>query len=415
MTTFPAQIDNNITLPLVEDNLTPITGEVVNRLRNAIIAVEAELGVKPSGTYTTVKARLDAIENSIANFQINGLGGDVVGTLLNTTVIKFQNRPFSSQAPHVSDVIAWNGIAWVPTALDNITINVLPTTVVLPSDINFLSGDGYSNSSTPTRIGARVIDTALYPATYPDGRTRTMTFRADLEVTNGSTDGYVQIKDTTHNIVIINSLLHTRSTSSIELSAIITSGPDDGYIIDTCCDSTMYEVQIFILNGGGGDQVICRNARIEIIYSSPINVSALVPLALPVDLQFVCGTILNGFTTPAGIGGRLIDMSKLPPALPDGRVRSVKFTADIEVSAPGVDGYIQLFDTTNNVLITNSKIHFTNTIISEVITPNLVIGSSNGNIRSDASTRYEVQIWKVSGSPADRVICNNARVTVVYT
>lgn len=414
MTKYPASIDTNITLPLVADNSTPVQGDTVNRLRNAIVALEAELGVKPSGVYTTVRARLDAIEASINSLLISGVSGDVTGGLATTKVVGFGGRPFSDQQPSVNQVISWNGIAWIPSTLSNIVLNVLPTSVLLPTDVEFLSGDGYSAFSSPTRVGSRGIDLQLYPLVWPDGRTRTMKFIADLEVTNPATDGYVQLKDITHNAIIFNSLLTTDSVSSVELSAIIEGGDTDGYMRTDCCDLTIYEVQIYVTGGNGTtDQVICRNARIEFTYSAPILVTALVPLALPTDLNFVCGTQLNGFTTPAGIGGRNIDMAKFPLALPDNRIRTARFHADIEVSAPGIDGYIQLFDTTHNVLVTGTQFQFNNTISNEQSVV-LSVGSNNGNIRNDVITRYEVRIWKVSGSPTDRVICNNARVTMTY-
>lgn len=61
-TQYPASIDNNTTLPLVNNNITPFSEEIINNLRNAIVAVEAELGVKPSGIYSTVRNRLDYLE-----------------------------------------------------------------------------------------------------------------------------------------------------------------------------------------------------------------------------------------------------------------------------------------------------------------------------------------------------------------
>lgn len=413
MTKYPASIDTIVTLPLVIDNNTPVRGETVNRLRNAIVALEAELGVKPSGVYTTVRARLDALDAAINALQVSGVNGDVVGGLSTTKVVGLGNRPFSDAAPTVNQVISWNGIAWVPQTLENIVLNVLPTSVLLPSDITFLAGDGYSNSSAPFRIGARIVDLNQYPATWPDGRIRTLTFKIDLETTNVSTVANAQIKDITHNVVIFNSLVTTSSLSSVELSAVLPAGDTDGYMREDCCDLTMYEAQIFITGGLPADQVICRNARIEVTYTDPILVTALLPIALPVDLNFLAGLNINGFTTPAGMGGRKIDMSKFPISLPDGRIRTVKFYADTEVSAPGVDGYVDLFDVDHNVVVTNTFFHFTNTIAAEV-SGTMIVGTLAGHIRTDSVTRYELRMWKVSGAPTDRVICNNARITITY-
>lgn len=413
MTKYPAQIDTIVTLPHVTDNSTPVQGETVNRLRDAIVAIEAELGIKPSGTFTTVRARLDDMDARITAIQINDLGGDLSGTLDDALVVGLQGRPLADNAPTVNQVIAWSGIAWVPQTLENIVVNVLPTNILLPNEIVFLSGDGYASTSNPTRIGARAIDMNLYPSSWPDGRVRTLRFKANLEVTNASATGYIRIKDVTHNVIIVNSILSTSSISPVELSAVIQSGTIDGYLREDCCDLTMYEAQIYIENGGITDQVICRNARIEVTYSDPILISALAPIALPTDISFVAGTTLNGFVTPAGVGGRFVDMSLFPLTLPDGRARTVKFMADVEITQPTTDGYVQLFDTTHNVAITGATFHFTNTIVAEqsVI---LAVGNANGQLRGDAPTRYEVRLWKTSGSVTDRAICNNARIQITY-
>lgn len=61
-TQYPTQLDNNSTLPAFVDLKTPVRAEEGNRLREAILAIQGELGILPSGTYTTVRARLDALE-----------------------------------------------------------------------------------------------------------------------------------------------------------------------------------------------------------------------------------------------------------------------------------------------------------------------------------------------------------------
>ena len=58
---YPNSIDSTTELPISTNLVTPVSAEVVNRLRSAIIAIEQELGVNPSGEYSTVKSRLDAI------------------------------------------------------------------------------------------------------------------------------------------------------------------------------------------------------------------------------------------------------------------------------------------------------------------------------------------------------------------
>ena len=97
-TVFPARIDDNITLPQALNNITPVTGESVNILRDAILAIEFSLGVKPQGIYSTVRARLDALEQAVSP-GANGFAGNVAVSAL----------------PSNGQTIIWNGITWSPT------------------------------------------------------------------------------------------------------------------------------------------------------------------------------------------------------------------------------------------------------------------------------------------------------------
>jgi len=61
-------------LPIIIDNETLVKAEVVNRQREAILALEAEVGIEPSSTYTTVRHRLDALEQRLC-FMWENMGG----------------------------------------------------------------------------------------------------------------------------------------------------------------------------------------------------------------------------------------------------------------------------------------------------------------------------------------------------
>lgn len=119
MPKYPGQIDDTTSLPTAIDNVTPVRGLIFNRLRGATLAIEQELGVKPSGTYGTVRGRLDALEGIIGNLEIIDLSGDLGGTLDTPKVIGIQGRPISNVAPAISDILGWNGIAWIPTPFNN--------------------------------------------------------------------------------------------------------------------------------------------------------------------------------------------------------------------------------------------------------------------------------------------------------
>lgn len=58
MSDFPNSLDDDITLPRVDDNITEIGAEAINALRDAVFNIEAELGLGASGTAGSVFARL---------------------------------------------------------------------------------------------------------------------------------------------------------------------------------------------------------------------------------------------------------------------------------------------------------------------------------------------------------------------
>lgn len=82
---YPGQIDTSTELPPSTDNVTPVKAEVVNRLRDAILAIEAELGVNPSGVFGTVRDRLDSLGSG------SGGGGAIAvqlnGSLVNANIL----------------------------------------------------------------------------------------------------------------------------------------------------------------------------------------------------------------------------------------------------------------------------------------------------------------------------------------
>lgn len=105
---FPNSLDDSSSLPLATDGVTGVRAEVVNRHRDAIIKIETELGVNPSGTYSTVKARLDAIESGIdsGGGGISGINVEYSSTLYeDITTIEFAGAGVASVTNPSSDKI----------------------------------------------------------------------------------------------------------------------------------------------------------------------------------------------------------------------------------------------------------------------------------------------------------------------
>lgn len=258
MTTYPAQIDNSITLPLIVDNSTPVQAITVNRLRNAIVAIEKELGVKPSGPYATARARLDQLEFILTNNVIS-LAGDLGGTNLDPVVIGIQGRPVSSVAPGVNQTLTWDGVVWSPSYTST-------QSAVSSMDAVFVSGAQLASSNTPFAIGSRVLDMDPFLPVLGDGRTRFVRFYTDVEIAaSGLCDGYVQLYDVTHDVLVTGTNFQFTNDTVEELSTgPLTVGSNAGNIRDD--EPTTYEIRLWKVSDTGADRAICHSARVTISY-----------------------------------------------------------------------------------------------------------------------------------------------------
>lgn len=75
-TKYPDNLDDLLSLPKVFDNISPILADDVNRLRDAIVAIEKELGVNPSGEWGTLKDRLENLNSIIDGAGVLGEAPD---------------------------------------------------------------------------------------------------------------------------------------------------------------------------------------------------------------------------------------------------------------------------------------------------------------------------------------------------
>lgn len=151
-TTYPTSIDNNSSLPLTTDNVTQVKAQVINDVRSAVLAIETELGVDPSREFSTVRARLDAIQSAI-----NGQSTIITG--LNP------NRILTSDlSGNISSQIALLGIQYA------VFMEVTPGTMgwsVITQDMIQPSFAITFNSSQPTVLEVgQSLATPAFTATY---------------------------------------------------------------------------------------------------------------------------------------------------------------------------------------------------------------------------------------------------------
>ena len=137
-TVYPNGIDNTITLPMAIDGQTLVNALVVNQLRDAIIAIENELGVDPSREYGTVRARLDALEAGGGG----GGGGSIISVEKNGTtqvpILRFLN--FTGSNVTVTDT----GAGRADIAISSLTAPLVGQNGYVPianaGDVSYLAG-----------------------------------------------------------------------------------------------------------------------------------------------------------------------------------------------------------------------------------------------------------------------------------
>ena len=113
MTRYPNAIDTTTTpggdLPSVRNNIDPVDAIVVNRLRDAIIAIEAELGINPSERFGTVRARLDCLEwgpcgGGGGGGTLSTIEQDGIAVINNVETINIVGAPVTDAGDHQADI-----------------------------------------------------------------------------------------------------------------------------------------------------------------------------------------------------------------------------------------------------------------------------------------------------------------------
>lgn len=128
--TYPSTLypnaKDNVTFIEVINGVTSLNSAFFSKISGAILAIENELGVKPAGTYSDVRQRLDAMEVGVNSAATNTLSPH------STTIATKYNVNW------ISPVIAIPGPSTMtlPTTIGQLSFNVL-------NEAGFLDGYGY--------------------------------------------------------------------------------------------------------------------------------------------------------------------------------------------------------------------------------------------------------------------------------
>ncbi len=84
---YPFELDSSLEIPTIIDKINQVNADVVNRYKDGIFAIEAELGIQPSSTYDTVRHRLDALEAALNTLREILNNFDPSGAVVDLTAI----------------------------------------------------------------------------------------------------------------------------------------------------------------------------------------------------------------------------------------------------------------------------------------------------------------------------------------
>jgi len=83
MSNYPAKIDTDVELPRVDDNVSEIASEVINSLREAVVAVQTTLGKDPQGSAVDLVTRLSQSINDDGTLKLAAL---TIGSITNAQI-----------------------------------------------------------------------------------------------------------------------------------------------------------------------------------------------------------------------------------------------------------------------------------------------------------------------------------------
>jgi len=159
---YPNQIDNSTSIPIATDGVTPVNAEVVNRLRDAIISIESEGGLNPSGTYGTIRDRLDAMDATIAGLGGGGGGGGTISVQDNGSTIVSLASILNFTGTGVSVTSPSTGLAEISiTTGSSLTVKDNGTTLDSSVSILDVIGKAISSSVAPGTIQLEVPESKI--------------------------------------------------------------------------------------------------------------------------------------------------------------------------------------------------------------------------------------------------------------
>lgn len=81
MSNFPNAIDTDLEIPRIDDEVTEISGDTINPIRDAIFNIESAIGVDPQGNMSSLVERINQVIDEDGNIKVAALSAHALVTL----------------------------------------------------------------------------------------------------------------------------------------------------------------------------------------------------------------------------------------------------------------------------------------------------------------------------------------------
>jgi len=249
---YPNQIDDGSSLPVTTDLVTQVRAEVVNRLRDAVLATQAELGTQPSGIFGNVRARLDDLRSEIETIKAE-LGPNPSGT-------------FDTVQDRLADVDVRIAAIQVELTSINAAIAALDVRLTLVEDTNQIIIPLAINAQIDVSVFSAIGGDEVGPSALPT-LGRTITFISRISTTDVTISADIRLFNITDGVIVAITSASGVSLTPERREVVLSSGGvsnDAGWVIDA---EKTYEVQLKMSAATGTDSVFCQKAEIIITWT----------------------------------------------------------------------------------------------------------------------------------------------------
>lgn len=216
------------------------------------------LNLTGAGLYTLELDKPTASEGKSFEWKISltaGAGGLVINNGVSGSSILALTAPGSGTTVWSVKAV-FDGTNWLIASVST----ALPTVVPFPG----VAGVQQTSNTGYTECGAIVFNAAVM-APSDSQLTRTVKFRAVLEISPAGGTAYVRLFNTTDGEAVTSTELSTANTTATKLvSGTLTVGAASGNIKNA---EKLYEIQIKRTGGTATDVVTCKLAQLEVQFS----------------------------------------------------------------------------------------------------------------------------------------------------